>query len=101
MSNSKQCDALYGVKPRNVALQSEEIPRLPAKKPRGYCKRRKGEHVFTLVDVSTSLQAGGQAMRVVGWIDHKEYRCHACGKKHWIDQEFALDKPIKREQVSA
>ncbi len=106
--NSKERDQYYGVKPRNVEHKAEELPKSPARKPYpGYCKRLKGEHVFSLFDVKVYPQycyPGGWGSRecfIKGLIHYKEYRCDACGKKNIVREEFKLDEPVRKERLIA
>ncbi len=97
--NSKQCDAYYGVKPRNVEHKAEELPKSPAKKPYpGYCKRLKSEHIFTLFDVQVypGHDWVGRVWLVTEYLRHKEYRCESCGKKKWVLENVRLDEPVRK-----
>lgn len=87
-----------------VEQKAEELPRSPAKMPRDYCKRLKGEHVYELAEVRTykhySYPQGYTGPRyLAGWADWKEYRCTGCGKKRMEREETKLDSPVVAEKA--
>ncbi len=101
---SKDRDAYYGVKPRNVEYTRETLPIVPAKKPYpGYCKRLKGEHSFELAHVKVYPRYHHEGVYphfetfVVSLINWKEYRCSGCQKKKDERETMHLDTPIRAE----
>lgn len=105
---TKKRDKEYGPKPQDTPLKREDLPPSPAKKPAGYCKKRKAEHLFELDEVITYKKIGpldrrpGYPLFIKGFTDYKIYRCTTCRKKKYerVETIFDIPRPYIKEKTS-